>query len=187
MIGSSRWGILKLDLHVHCLETVPFSAIGPQTVERIIDVVKSRGLDGIAITEHNDKCKSLKVKEIVSTTFNDEILIIPGQEIHCNSHHVVELYLPYDLTFRFIAHPGKLESGILDNIQGIEVESGVWYIDKEPILRLCQQRSLVPLCNSDAHSLSEVGSHHTQIGLADLCTRARLASNLCNSYNEIQL
>jgi hypothetical protein len=43
---------LKLDLHTHCREATACPTPTLSTVKRIVAAVKSRGLDGVAITEH---------------------------------------------------------------------------------------------------------------------------------------
>jgi len=53
---------LKLDLHTHCGEAT--SCLDPtlDIVKKIVAVVKDRGLDGIAVTEHYAKAFGYGVK-----------------------------------------------------------------------------------------------------------------------------
>jgi len=107
----------------------------PDIVRRIISAVKARGLDGIAVTEHYTATYACEVRDIVHRHFDDEILIIPGKEnrpgLHGNRQglfHLVELYLPGNTVFRFIAHPGHphikdLGSHIDGNIHGLELRT----------------------------------------------------------------
>jgi hypothetical protein len=53
-----------------------FRAPSEEIVARIIAQIKARGLDGIAITGHWDKGYGFKAKEIVTRSFNNEVLII---------------------------------------------------------------------------------------------------------------
>lgn len=69
--------LLKLDLHVHTKNS-PDASTDPGVVGQI---AKSRGLDGVAITEH-DLCSPIK---------SSEILIIPGIEVSSREGHVLAL------------------------------------------------------------------------------------------------
>jgi predicted metal-dependent phosphoesterase TrpH len=68
-----------------------------ELVREIVEKVRNRGLDGIAITEHNDKDYGFLVKRIVEENVDDRILIIPGREITVKEMgwaEMVELFLP---------------------------------------------------------------------------------------------
>ncbi len=149
--------------------------------------VKSRGLDGIAITEHYTHAYAYEVQEIVRRHFDDAILVIPGKEvdkvfigIEKGVFHLVELYLPGDVTFRFVAHPGHphiadLGSHIDGDIHGLELRNPEHdhEMDEGMIRRLAQRYDLILLANSDAHSLSDIGTYYNEIEIDDLCARAR--------------
>jgi histidinol phosphatase-like PHP family hydrolase len=168
---------MKLDLHTHCYEATGFCPPTLEIVKRIIDQIKAGGLDGIAITEHWDKNYGFKVKEIVEQFFDNEVLIIPGQEIDiAGRQQDVELYLPNGSIFRFIAHPGyPTSSYIIENVQGIEIENGLhnWHIDKERVKALADKYDLLILKNSDAHSVERIGQYYNEISLEELCARAK--------------
>ena len=69
-----------LDLYTHVFEEIlPISpkAITIKSVERLVEKIKAACLDGIAITEHDDKSYGYRAKEIVETHLNSEVLIIP--------------------------------------------------------------------------------------------------------------
>jgi len=148
-------------------------------VKEIVAVVKARGLDGIAITEHYNKAYGYKVQEMVGHHLNGEILVIPGREIDKGLLHVIELYLPGDVTFRFIAHPGypyvrDLEAQI-GGIHGIELRNPLHddEMDEGRIRELAEKHDLLLLTNSDAHFLSDIGKYYNEIGIEELCARAR--------------
>jgi histidinol phosphatase-like PHP family hydrolase len=178
---------LKLDLHTHCREATGCPDPTPDIVRRIVAAVKAQGLDGIAITEHYTDSYAYEVKEIVHRYFNDEILVIPGREIdrvflgiEKGLFHLVELYLPGDITFRFIAHPGHphirdLGSYIDGDIHGIELRNPAHdhEMDSSMIRELAEKHDLLLLTNSDAHSLADIGTYHNEIDIEVLCTRAR--------------
>ncbi|MDY6967423.1 MAG: PHP domain-containing protein [Spirochaetota bacterium] len=171
--------LLKLDLHTHCYEATESSSI--ETVEKIINAVKASGLDGIAITEHADKNYAYKVKEIVEDYFNNEILIIPGQEIYTDLVYiqVVELYLPGDVTFKYIPHPYHIYdffryfNGHSYMIHGIEIDNyqhdwEMKKLNKDRIYQLAEEYNLMLLSNSDAHSLNNIGRYYNEIELEEL-------------------
>ena len=149
--------------------------------------VKRRGLDGIAVTEHYTNYYGHKVKEIVDAQFDNKIVIIPGQEVartlsgrELGVIHVVELYLPDDLIFRFIAHPGHpyvkdLSQYIDDGIHGIEIKNPLHDGDglsEKQIEELAEKYGLILLTNSDAHRLEDIGTYHNEIEVDELCARA---------------
>jgi histidinol phosphatase-like PHP family hydrolase len=171
---------LKLDLHTHCFEAMNFPNPTVDRVKEIITAVKDRGLDGIAVTEHNDKAYGYKTREIVDRYFGGEILIIPGQEVDARLLQIVELYLPSEVTFRFIAHPGypyiqDISCCIDDSIHGIEFRNPLHdrSIDSPRIKELAEKHGLLLLTNSDAHNLNNIGHYYNEIEIEELCARAR--------------
>lgn len=173
-----RGGTLKLDLHTHCLEATHFARPTVDVVGQIVERVKAQGLDGIGITDHLEKNYALQVAEIVHEHFNNEILIIPGQELDRVYYHMVELYLPGDCVFRFVAHPGYPSSRwaeYLDDIHGLEIENGNWGVARQKVRQVAEEKGLLLLSNSDAHSLYQIGKHSNEVDLDDLCARAREA------------
>ena len=151
-----------------------------------MSAVKAKGLDGIAVTEHYTHTYACQVRDIVRQHFHDEILIIPGREmdrvflgIDKGMFHLVELYLPGNAVFRFIAHPGHphikdLGSHIDGNIHGLELRNPSHddEMDEEMIRWLAKKHDLLLLTNSDAHSLSDIGHYYNEIDLEELCSRA---------------
>src|SRR5215472_1631893 len=69
--------MLKLDLHVHTSR----SSDARTPPELIPKLVKERGLDGLAITDHN----------ILSHDSSSEIVILPGMEISSSNGHIIGL------------------------------------------------------------------------------------------------
>lgn len=173
---------LKLDLHTHCCEATGLvSHPDIDLVREIIAAIKARGLDGIAITEHEDKEYGYRVKEIVERYLSNEVLIIPGQEkvvAEMGWAEVVELYLPDGGTFRFLAHPcnpypGESTPGI-DSLHGIEIGNALHdrQLDKKKIMTIAEHYDLLLLQNSDAHCLSDIGSLYNEIDFEELSARA---------------
>jgi len=168
---------LKLDLHTHCLEATNYAEATVELVGQIVDVIKERGLDGIAITEHWNKDYGFKVKQVVENHFNSEVIIIPGREIDATmGEQVVELYLPNNAMFRFWVHPYHVTGSIdgFGEIQGIEIDNALhnWEIKKEEIRRIAEKYDLLLLSNSDAHYLEDVGRCYNEIELETLYSHA---------------
>ncbi len=169
---------LKLDLHTHCGEATSLYTPNLDIVKRIVAAAKAKGLDGIGVTEHYNRTYGYKVRELVEQ-LDDDLLIIPGQEIDKGLLHVVVLYLPDDLTFRFIAHPGyppvtDLDSLIDDSFHGIEIGNPLHddEMDQEMIREIAKKHDLLLLTDSDAHFLSDVGKYYNEITIEELCARA---------------
>ena len=68
---------LKLDLHVHTVG----SPDAHTRIEDLPGIIKARGLDGVAVTEHNN---------FDPHSFSD-VLIVPGVEISSKDGHVIAL------------------------------------------------------------------------------------------------
>ncbi len=182
-----RDGKLKLDLHTHCREATAGATPTIAIAKRIISAVKAGGLDGIAITEHYTHHYGREVQEIVDGHLKGEIVVIPGKEIdrmlagrELGVIHMVELYLPGDITFRFIAHPGypyvkNLDSHIDGSIHGIELKNPAHMdeMDEQEIVELAGKHNLILLTNSDAHRLGDIGTFYNEIEIEELIARAR--------------
>jgi PHP family Zn ribbon phosphoesterase len=171
---------LRLDLHTHIWEATGCAEPTPDIVRRVVEVARSRGLDGIAVTEHNYPEYGLRFKQLADRCLEDHFLIIPGQEIdqYSRNRQIVELYLPGGVTFRFLAHPGQPEGsldGDLSDLHGIELCNAVhdWHIQRDRVLYIAQQRGLLLLAVSDAHRIEHIGRVYTSVSLEELCSRAK--------------
>jgi len=171
---------MKLDLHTHCFEATHIpqpQLVTPSVVSEIITSMKSKGLDGIAITEHYNKEFGFVMQEIVSKHFDNQIVIIPGHEIYYHGYHLVELFLPDNTIFRFLPHP--IYSEVLERnydfseIHGIEIDNHSYGqdIDKPRIRAIAEKYNLLLLSNSDAHDLNNIGHYYNEIDLDDLIHR----------------
>lgn len=170
---------MKLDLHTHCFEATCIYRPNREVVGKIVAAVRARGLDGIGITEHYNKGYGFKVRDIVEEHFPGQILVIPGEEINQGQHHVVMLYLPGGLVFRFLAHPGypradDFAAGIDGSLHGIEMHNPNHddEMDQEAIRLAARRHNLLLLQNSDAHFLSDIGKYYNETSIEELCARA---------------
>lgn len=187
--AQTKDGSLKLDLHTHCKEATACVNLTQGIAKKIVAAVKKRKLDGIAITDHYGKAFGYEVKDMVDHYLNGKITVIPGQEIdkilpaidrgflHA---HIVELYLPGDVTFKFLAHPDrwdiyKLDPVTYDSVHGIELKNPNYRyeMDEAKIREVAEKHDLLLLTNSDAHFLSDIGTYYNEIEIEELCARAR--------------
>jgi len=148
-------------------------------VKKIIDRIKARGLDGIAITEHDDEKYGFRVKKIVEKHLGSQVLIIPGREITVKEMgwaEMVELFLPDGSIFRFLPHPSypyPEDDGFdydVNLLHGIEIGNALHdrQIDKKKVKEISKKYNLALLKNSDAHTMDEIGSLHNEISLEEL-------------------
>ena len=73
--------LLKIDLHVHTNHSD-----GASCVEEILEAAKGRGLDGIAITNHNTTAGAVE-----AFNSNTDLIVIPGVELKTPQGHVLAL------------------------------------------------------------------------------------------------
>jgi predicted metal-dependent phosphoesterase TrpH len=84
--------MLRFDLHVHS----DYSSDGQSTVEDILRAAAAKGLDGVAITDHNTNegaRHALQVAEKVAPG----LLVIPGEEVSTRSGHLIVLGITQDI------------------------------------------------------------------------------------------
>lgn len=176
---------LKLDLHTHLDEATGVREPTRKVVLQIVRLARSRGLDGLALTSHNNPDYGFKFKAIADEAVGDGFLVIPGQEMdqYSKNRQIVELYLPGGVTFRVLAHPG-VPSGNLDgdltDLHGIEIRNSVhdWHIESERVLALAKKHELLLMGSSDAHYLHQLGKGYTLITLEEMYARVRHGNGL---------
>jgi hypothetical protein len=167
---------LKLDLHTHCNEATGFQRPDERIATLIAQQIRARGLDGIAVTPHNEAEYAFLLQEVMARCHPD-LVIIPGKERRWDMEHVVELFLPDGAVFRFIAHPGNLWGARnltpADGIHGIEIANGLQFVHEEKVRAFATENDLIMLSNSDAHTIPDIGYHYSKVDLAELSARAR--------------
>lgn len=104
----------KIDLHIHS----EFSSDGELGVEKIIDLSKEKGVEVIAITDHNS-VKGVQRAIEYGNTFN--VKVIPGIEIDCTykniNLHVLGYFIDYNrVEFR------QLENDIYEKEKKVALE-----------------------------------------------------------------
>jgi len=96
---------LKIDLHVHTC----YSHDAVTTLKEVIVYSKKRGLDGVAITDHDTLAGALKLQ-------NSDLIVIPGVEITTLRGHLLALNVTTPI-------PPKL--AINETIQRIHEAGGI--------------------------------------------------------------
>ncbi|MFN4133717.1 MAG: PHP domain-containing protein [Candidatus Hadarchaeales archaeon] len=168
--------MLKLDLHVH----TRYSKDGFCSIRDIVRAAKSRGLDGVAITDHNTIAGHEEARK-----YSKEIVIIPGVEISTAHGHVVALgvheTIPRGLSpketvkrireqggvaiaahpFIFGKNPGLVYRAKFD---AIEVLNGRGVLFANSLAsNFAKKNGLRGVGGSDAHRLDEVGLAWTEV------------------------
>lgn len=78
--------MLRFDLHVHS----DFSADGHSSVEEILRAAAAKGLDGVAITDHDTAAGGKRALEVVGSVAPG-LIVIPGQEVSTRAGHLIVL------------------------------------------------------------------------------------------------
>ncbi len=170
--------VLKIDLHVHTC----YSPDGITTPREVVAYSKRRGLDGVAITDHDTVDGALK---LLGKT---DIIIVPGIEVSSLGGHVLALNVtkpvPPNLTIHetieriheasgiaVAAHPFALLKGLrltdtTLNFDAIEViNSAAFPFSLSTYLnrKLAVHLNLPQIAGSDAHYGPEIGFAYTII------------------------
>lgn len=169
--------MLRLDLHVHTSHSID----GLYSVGEMVAAAKAKGLNGIAITDHNTITGHREAEKFSK----DGFLVIPGIEVSSADSHIVGLGvselvprdLPADETVRRIrkqggiaiaAHPFALgrRPGLVYSAKfdAIEVLNSRAILFSNPLARRFAERNKVPMvAGSDAHRRDEVGLAYTSV------------------------
>lgn len=161
----------SFDIHIHSNYSD-----GSNSVEEIVEHSRKMGLDGIAITDHNEIEGTLRAMEFDSETFR----IIPGIEVSSPDGHIlglgVEEMVDGNLSAKetvkrihelggiaIAVHPYDLvRSGVGDLIYELDFDAVEIYnghtlsVTKSPE-EIMRGLSVPAVCGSDAHCLDEIG------------------------------
>lgn len=166
---------MRLDLHVHTSHSVD----GMFSVREMVDSAKRKGLNGIAIADHNTISGLKEAAELSGRDF----LVIPGMEISSGGAHVVALGvereiergLPLRKTVDLIrkqggvavlAHPfviGRNPDAVREaEFDAIEVlNSRAFFLSNPLARRYASMNGLTAVAGSDAHHAEDVGTAYT--------------------------
>jgi predicted metal-dependent phosphoesterase TrpH len=177
--------MLKLDFHVHCC----YSDDAMGTPEELIKSLQKRGLQGMALTDHNTIEGSLKAQKIAPRDF----LVIPSMEISTTDGHLLALNvtetiprgLPIEETVEkvisiggvpIVPHLFRLLSGIKkeklmgiqQQIQAIEVFNGCSTPGTNlKTAKVAHEFQLGGTGGSDSHDPSYAGFAYTVVDTTD--------------------
>lgn len=192
---------IKIDLHVHSYLSYD-SLITPK---ELIFYAKKRGLDGVAITDHD------RLDSAVEIAKETDFFIIPGMEVSSSNGHIVALNVKepiakglsaeetvdkihdacgiavacHPITF-YKASLGKHVSSRFDAVEVINASAFPFKRSVEHAQRLASELGLARVGGTDAHYGPEIGYAYTVVD-ADLSVEGVMESirkGLCEPFGE---
>ena len=167
---------LKIDLHVHTC----YSPDAVTTLKEVIVYSKKRGLDGVAITDHDTIAGALKLQ-------NSDLIVIPGIEIAPLRGHLLALSVTTPIPAKLdinetiqriheaggiavAAHPTSFyksapsqQTASYDAIEVINSSAFPFQLFTYLNQKLATRLSLPQTAGSDAHYAPEIGAAYTVI------------------------
>lgn len=177
---------MKYDLHIHS----KYSSDGVLEPEKIIEVAKKRGLDGIAVTDHDTIRGGLETKKYETKDFR----VIIGSEIMTERGEITGLFLskeiksrdvegviseikaqggivviphPFDKLRRSAFHPTGDDVKFIDAIEGFNSRCLFQRFNRKAVA-FALQHNLPVVGGSDAHFTNEIGIAGTIINTNDI-------------------
>jgi len=169
--------LLRFDLHVH----TSHSYDGFCSVDEVVAAARAKGLNGVAITDHNSIAGHQEAKKYSK----DGFLVILGVEVSSADGHIVGLgvreLIPRDLPAKetverireqggiaIAAHPFALgrRPGLVyrAKFDAIEVLNSHAFFISNPLAHRFAERNKIPMvAGSDAHRRDEIGLAYTTV------------------------
>jgi predicted metal-dependent phosphoesterase TrpH len=170
--------MLKIDLHVHTV----YSADSLITLEELVFWAKQRGLNAVAVTDHN------RVEGALKFAGETDFPIIPGAEVDSSDGHVVALnvreVIPRDLSaeetvdriheaggIAVACHPfalfkgslGKHANGKFDAIETINASASPFKRSVRKAEEVAARFKLPRVAGTDAHYAPAIGYAYTLV------------------------
>jgi histidinol phosphatase-like PHP family hydrolase len=184
-LALSMTKIIKIDLHTHPIKALKeqmgikgIGDINKNVAGAIVKAVKSAGLDGIAITEHNNFNHSWVASlEILDNFRRENLVILPGVELDYDGQQFLRIYVPAHYRrripffkgrewFLILAHPGychPLEPDQPSRVHYDAVEEKSRHGDFPPAAQISQARGIPVTRSSDAQKLEEIGLYYNEL------------------------
>ena len=167
---------MKYDLHIHS----KYSSDGVLDPEKIVKIAIKRGLNGVAITDHNTIKGGLKAKKYE----NEDFKVIAGSEISTERGEIIGLFLeeeikskdvqdviseikeqngiiviphPFDELRHSAFHPTEEDEKFIDCIEGFNSRC-VFQKYNERAVEFGTKHRLAITAGSDAHFANEIGT-----------------------------
>jgi len=180
--------MLPCDLHIHST----YSRDGESDIQTILNVAQMRGLNAIAITDHDEVLGAQEAVHL-ARTLTPDLLIIPGIEVSTREGHllvlgvteVIEKDLPARTTIKQVhemngfviaPHPfhryrhgvARRDSQILLEVDAIEVFNSRYIVgtigsDNNRAHRFAEKHHIPKVAGSDAHQARYIGYGTTLI------------------------
>ena len=176
---------LKIDLHVHTVYSD-----GKGSVREVLEVARRKGLDGLAITDHNTIDGYFAAK-----SYGTDIYILPGYEVTTDAGHILVLGLertppainlapyPYEYLMRWVkrmgglailAHPAagkiRLNRWMQYKPDAVEVLNASYPLFHPLVARglsVASRLKVASVGGSDTHDPQSVGDAYTIVEVAD--------------------
>jgi predicted metal-dependent phosphoesterase TrpH len=170
---------MRFDLHIHS----NYSLDSGLDVDDILRKAVKKGLDGIAICDHDTLTGSFHARKRV-VELNLPLLVLPGVEVSTSRGHLIVLGVREDIpsgldpkeTIRIAkriggvviaAHPFKIRS--IGNVDGLHVDaietfnSRCIFGENKKAKKMAIELKLPQVGGSDSHMLATIGSGYTEI------------------------
>lgn len=168
---------LKIDFHVHSC----YSKDSSITLEQVVCFAKKRGLDGVAVTDHNTVEGALKLKK------TKKILVIPGIEVSTLQGHLLGINvttpIPAKLTMEqsiqkiheaggvaiaahptaFYKSPATRKVKSYDAIEVMNASSVPFSVLTRYSKKFAEELNLPQTGGSDSHYAPEIGAAYTVV------------------------
>lgn len=176
---------LKMDLHTHPIEALrekmgikKILDINREVAAAIVDAIRTAGLDGIAITEHNNfNYGWVACLEIMDHFHRENLIVIPGTETVYYGQQFLTLYIPPDVRrsipffkgkewFSMLAQPGYHHPLDLNQLSGLDYDAVEGeslhgeFISAEEVSR---ERKIPVIRASDARRLEDLGFRYIEL------------------------